>query len=996
MTAVELRTPVKMILGLTIGVSTIGWALLDDKKIVAQGVRAFPTSTTGDIESGRDAAKNVGRRDARQRRTQLRRRAGRLRRLFRLLQNAGWLPEGTDRHAVLEGFKDSPYAFRTRALDEKIEPYDLGRVVYHMAHRRGFKAGQKLRNVAAGSEESSEKKKKIGIITQAILDLEEAIRVSGLRTLGEYLHSQPTQRCRWTSRAMYVTELDAILTSQARFHSISAHLRAEITKVIFDQKALKSQKGRVGRCLLERSKRRMLLAHPRAQEFRIWQQVNDLRAVDDLGADTVVLTLGMRQQLAQYLSANGDATFAEIRKVLGVPRTVRFNFERADKRMLVGDRTREAIGAAYSESLAEDLLSIAEEAGLRKRLTGHWNLSPEVATSLLGAKLEQGYLAHSYKAVSKLLRLMRGGVSYATAMTRMYGQVTPRPKTRLPLVRDAYPYLSNPLVNRCLSELRKLIHAILKAYGKPEVVRIELHRHLQMGPKARKLASYGMRVRQGMREKAAKRLVNEAELGITDPTPWQVDRVLLADECNWTCSITQKTMSWRSLMLGETFPIAHIIPFGMSLDDGWNNKMLVHASVLERRGTSLFSEMFPDQDGKIAARIQAFPDPPKKGDKKAPKQSFVGQEKLRRFRLTREDALQEYGETYAERFTESSSYAARLAAEYLGSLGLRVEATRSRVSSYVREAVGLSRLRRESLGDYRHAVLDAVSVAMTTPKTVRALCAAAKMGERRRFGSFPAPWPTFVEDAREAMHTTIVSHRSKRRVRGQLHQETNLGHPKSDAKGVYHLLRRPLASITKNDIKGIAGKEIREVIEKALGTNDPKTWFADPQNLPLFHGNRVRYVRVIRRDKAFPVGQGVPRYVTNDVNHHAIVRASGKTWTRDIVNRLEAQRRLAKKTRGPRRGELSADPPIYEDGILTMAVGETFVIKNDEGKEELVQTRAVNHEKRVSYVRIHDCRTIKEMGDDMRRETVDCLRQRGIRKVHIDILGRVRRTGQKK
>lgn len=36
-----------MILGLTVGVASIGWALLDDKKIIAQGVRAFVTGTTG-------------------------------------------------------------------------------------------------------------------------------------------------------------------------------------------------------------------------------------------------------------------------------------------------------------------------------------------------------------------------------------------------------------------------------------------------------------------------------------------------------------------------------------------------------------------------------------------------------------------------------------------------------------------------------------------------------------------------------------------------------------------------------------------------------------------------------------------------------------------------------------------------------------------------------------------------------------------------------------
>lgn len=993
------------ILGLTIGTASIGWALLDNKKIVAQGVRAFPTGTTGDIESGRDTSNNQARQDARQRRVQLRRRAGRLKRLFRLLQEAGWFPQGTDRHTILEGLKSSPYALRTKALDEELDPYDLGRAIYHLAHRRGFKSGR--RRMSDETTESA-KDKELGIVKQAILDLEAAIRASGARTLGEHLNQQPTQRRRWTGRTMYVTELDAILTSQARFRIIPPNLRNEIAKVVFDQKPLRSQKGRVGRCSLERSRCRMALAHPRAQEFRVWQQVNDLRAVDDLGADTVVLSLAVRQRLAEYLHANGDATFAEIRKVLGLPKTVRFNFERAGKKTLVGDRTRQAVVAKYPDQavvgeypdgFVEDLLSIAEGSGLTKRLVGHWNLSLDVATDLATTKLEQGYLMHSHKAVVRLLPLMRNGLAYATAVKQLYNRVLPRPKERLPFVSDAYPHLANPLVSRSLSELRKLIHAIIKAYGKPELIRIELHRHLQMGPKSRMSASKGMRSRWGLKKKAAERLVMESGLGITDPTPWQIDRVLLADECGWACGITAKQMSWRSLMLDEmVFPVAHIVPFGMSLDDGWSNKMLVHASVLEKRGTSLFSEMFPDEDGKIAARFKAFQDSAKKNDrkgkggKKTVKRNSIGEEKLRRFQLTREEAVQEYGDTFAERFVESSSYAARTAAEYLARLGIRVEATRGRVSSFVREATGLARLRRENLGDYRHGVLDAISVAMTSSKTVRALCAAATLG-KRRFATFQEPWPGFVEDATNAMYATVVSHRVKDRVRGPQHRETNLGYPKQDVKGTYHLVRKPLASITTSDIELIAGTQIRETVLKALGTNDPKKWFADPQNLPLFNGKPVRRVRVIRRVTPFKVGD---RYVVTKENHHILVhlKANGKGWGHDVVSLYEAQQRLAKKTKGPRRGELSPEPPIYEKGVMTIAPGEIFAIKDDHGKEELIRARSTNEDPRVEYVRIYDCRTrdkiIKEK--QMGRESVEQLRKRGIRKVHIDVIGRVRRA----
>lgn len=968
-------------LGLTIGSTTIGWALLDESKIVAQGVRAFPAGTIGDIESGRDVSRNQQRQDARQHRVQLRRRAGRLKRLFRLLQGAGWLPEGVDRHTILEGLKMSPYALRTKALDEKLEPHELGRAIYHLAHRRGFKSNRR-REPSEGT-----KAKELGVVKQAIADLEAAILASGARTLGEYLSTQPSQRRRWTGRAMYVTELDVILASQARFQTVPLGLRSEITKVVFDQKPLKSQKGRVGRCSLEQHfRRRMALAHPCAQEFRILQQVNDLRAVDDLGADTVEITQTMRQKLTDHLQANGDATFAEVRKVLGLPKTVRFNFERADKKTLVGDRTRQGLGGVYPDGLVEDILSIAEDAGLQKRLVEHWKANPELAF----AKLEHGYLSISHRAATKLLPLMRTGVSYAAAVKEVYGAgYVPKSSDQLPLVADAYPYLANPLVSRAMSELRRLIHAIIKQYGKPERIRIELHRHLQMGPKSRQAASRRMWARYKMKRAVAERLLKENKT--IDPSPWQIDRVLLAEECQWECPISFKKMSFRSVTRPEgesDFLVAHIIPFGMSLDDGWNNKILVHASVLEKRSTSLLSEVFPDKEGKISAHFLAFQDSPKKSDKNGKKggkkqaiRRTIGEEKLRRFKLTREQAIKEYGDTYVDRYVESSSYAARTAAEYLSRLDVRVETIRGRASGYIREAVGLSRLRRETQGDYRYRVLDAISVALTSPRTVRALCTAAKVGDRhdrRRFAAFPMPWDGFVEEATRAMYATTVSHRVKNRVRGPLHEQTNNGYPKTDVKGNYQLVRKSLASITKSDVKLIAGSQIRDVVLKALGNNEPKKWFADPQNLPIFHGRQVRRVRVVRREGVFLVGD---RYVTNEKNHHAVVRDGKRGWEKDVVSLYDAQQRL-------RKGE-----PIYQSGIMTIAPGEIFSIEGDDGREELICIRSVpgGGEPRIHYVKIHDCRTLEEIDKELGRKSVEQLRKRGIQKVTVDVIGNVRR-----
>ena len=975
-----------MILGLTIGTSTIGWALLaaDGKSLVAQGVRVFPSGTLGDVESGRDVSRNDRRQAARQHRAQLRRRAGRLTRLLKLLQRAGWLPPGADRHTVMAPLTGSPYALRTKALDEKLKPYELGRALYHLAHRRGFKPGRRQPLAA-----ESAKEKELGVVKTAILELETAIRETGARTLGEYLHRlDPSiaRRRRWTGRAMYVTELEAILASQARFHEISESLRKELAAIVFAQKPLRSQRGRVGRCTLESARKRMLLAHPVAQEFRVLQKVNDLRAVDDAGVETVVLTPFMRNTLLSHLRTHGDTTFAQVRKLLDLPKTVRFNFEREDEKKLLGDRTRATIGkivALEEEKLTgvvEDLLSIEEEAGLHKRLVGHWGLDAEVADALANATLEAGHLMHAHKAVTRLLPLMRAGTPYATAVKSVYPHrmhTTNTAVRALPLVRQAYPYLANPLVGRALGELRKLMHAIMAKYGTPHSVRIELHRHLQSGPKRRRMASKRMRAVQQTKEEAAERLLTEC--GTTNPTQWQIERVLLADECKWRCPFTNKPISFRSLIREESnFHVVHLVPFGMSLDDDWRNKTLGHVSVTERRKTALLSELWTE--GKEREAIDA-----RFGELQGP----FAKEKLRRFRLTREEAVREYDETYADRFLESSGYTARLAKEYLSKLytsDAHVEATRGRITSFVREAIGLSRARREMGGDYRQHVFDAVAVALTNTQTVRALCTAAMVGERRRFGTFPAPWTSFVMDVTTAAHATVPSFRISKRVRGPLHEETCYGKRMTDAKGDYHLSRRSLSSMTKADVELVAGKRVQQTIIDALKGKDPRHVFADPTMLPTFNGHTLRSVRVRRREAAFAVGTGMEtRLVTTEQNHHALVRMNCKGWVRDIIGLLEARRRLI------------AREPIFrrEDAVLTIAPGELFEI-DWQGKRRLIRVRSVSKDPRVSYVHVEDCRKMAELieAKALHRESVDQLRMRQIQKVQVTVLGDLRRTAQ--
>ena len=132
-----------MRLGLDIGTNSIGWWLYgtDAKGAVTShidgGVRIFGDGRHP--KSGQSLA--VARREARSARKRrdryLRRRAD----LMKALAQAGLMPNDPNDRKELE--KLDPYALRAVGLNEKISLNELGRALFHLNQRRGFKYNRK-------------------------------------------------------------------------------------------------------------------------------------------------------------------------------------------------------------------------------------------------------------------------------------------------------------------------------------------------------------------------------------------------------------------------------------------------------------------------------------------------------------------------------------------------------------------------------------------------------------------------------------------------------------------------------------------------------------------------------------------------------------------------------------------------------------------------------------------------------------------------------------
>jgi CRISPR-associated endonuclease Csn1 len=1058
------------ILGIDLGVASVGWAVIECRDgqptaLTRAGVRVFAPAVEGNIETGRDESRNMARRSARLMRRQTWRRSRRNLRVFRLLQSWQLLPEGPsrtpeERHDLLdrldlrvlssdwfgrrradnsipEPMQVLPYLLRAAALDEPLEPYFLGRALYHLAQRRGFLSNRKVSSRAKADDDS-------GLVKPAIAELRKQIAEAGSRTLGEFFSrtapSETRIRTRWTARDMCEQEFHAIWNSQARHHPafLTQERKKLLHKAIFFQRPLASARNLIGTCELEPRHRRAPRSLLLSQRFRLLQRVNDLQALPR-GQRARNLTSEERVKLLNALENQGDLTFAAIRKLLSLPRDTKFNLEAAGETRILGNRTNafflKLFGERWLGMSPEEREQVVDYVRSFQRLdklpaaaVKRWGLSEESAQLLEADPLEPDYFNLSRAAMCKLVPLLEAGLSYAEARRQLYPErfLSQTPQEFLPpvfLAESTIGRIRNPSVVRSLTELRKVVNALIRKFGKPGQVRIELARDLRNSRLQRERMARSNRENEKLRIEAAQRILREA--GNPNPSRRDLQKAQLWDECHGECPYTGKAISFGALLGPEPqFDIEHIIPFSRSLDNSFTNLTL--CDVAHNRNTKLNrapSEAYgsdPDTYQAILNRVRKF------SSRSAP-------EKLRRFLMTPEE-IQRFVSDFAESQLNDTRYASRLAADYLGLLyggrvdhehALRIRSTVGRITAMLRDEWRLNAILNDgatahggdtfkSRDDHRHHAIDAIVTALTDEGTIQILSGAAenaRLAQRRRFAPIEEPWLGFFSSVRDEVSRIVVSHRVSRRVRGALHEQTLYSHPipartaasgrRKTLKPVFeHRVRKPLQAMTPEEAANVADPAVRALVAQKLSKfsgASPQTVFSDASNLPSFQtrGGRnipIKKTRVRKPIPASPMGSGPStRFVVSESNHHAEIFAEvdeqGREveWDLAIVSLAEAVQRnrlhepIVRKDHGERRSFK-----------FSLAPGEVVEMYVPSGNRQLFVVRGASISS-VALVPIFDARKKNELVKDdvYLRLSASSLRKRGACKVHVNPLGEI-------
>ncbi len=826
-------------LGLDIGVQGIGWAVVPqnaaDFERLALGVHLFEGGTDGDVEKGKDESRNLVRRGARALRRAYRRRSQRMIRLSNELKRLGLLPScrmrvPEERNAMLEALDQRlsgiflvgerrqahllPYLLRARGLDQKLPEYAVGRALYHLAIRRGF-----LSNRKAAEDEKEE-----GVVKKGISDLEKEMEACGSRTLGEYfltLDPEETRiRTRWTSRKMHEEEFELFWESQAQYHpAMTPEAKKRVHRAIFFQRPLKSQRFLLGKCQLEPNRRRAPMACLEIQRFRYWQKIMDLTFT--VGKDFTEISLTPEEQdlLADALENRDKLTFAEIKKLLGMEKTVTFNLENGGEKQIRGNSTSFRLANALPDRwprmterekdiLVNEILQYQSPEGLEKRLRKAFGFSLEEARKTAFARLEPGYSNLSRKAASRLLEKMKAErLHFKKAEKAIYGStLKEEPVLDLlpPLCADRGAVLTNPVVTRVLTELRKVVNAVIRKYGKPERIVVELARDMKRSKKERAQISEKMRAQEKERKKAKERIFEE--LGIQEPSRNDILKWLLAKECGRHCPFTGNEITPENLLgPNPQFDIEHILPFSRSLDDSFMNKTLcdVHENRHVKRNQTPREAYGHDEENfrKILIRVQNSQMP------KAKKERFT---------------MESVPKDFTSRMLNDTRYASKLAVAYLGKLygGVielpdedgemgrrRVFSCTGQATAWLRQEWGLNSILNDegdekNRTDHRHHAVDALAIAF---------CDSAIIQQFAR-GKVDQPRANFLEIVRKAVERINVSHRPNRKNSGALHEETNYSKPHRSPDSKNDTIRHKriqLPNLKEKDIPNIVDGAIR-------------------------------------------------------------------------------------------------------------------------------------------------------------------------------------------
>lgn len=351
------------ILGLDLGTNSIGWALVEDtengKSIIGMGSRIIPLDSNerDEFSKGNAISKNQNRTIKRTQRKLYHRYKLRRGALTKFLLEKEMFP-GKELLG-LEPLK--LWGIRAKAVSEKISLPELGRVLYHLNQKRGYKSSR---------GEANMDKKDTEYVTE-VKNRYQELKEAGL-TIGQRFYKELEQDINYRMKSQvypreaYEEEFDVIIKNQKNYYPeilTDEFVKKLRNEIIYYQRNLKSQKGLVGVCEFEGfwSKRKDgsdVFAGPKVaprsspifQYSKIWESINTISIKNKFG-EIYQIPSDKKHEIFEYLDDNERLTATELFKILGIKKGDGWYYNKQLERGIQGNLTKAAIKKVIGNQL---------------------------------------------------------------------------------------------------------------------------------------------------------------------------------------------------------------------------------------------------------------------------------------------------------------------------------------------------------------------------------------------------------------------------------------------------------------------------------------------------------------------------------------------------------------------------------------------------------------------------------------------------------------------
>lgn len=420
--------------------------------------------------------------------------------------------------------------------------------------------------------------------------------------------------------------------------------------------------------------------------------------------------------------------------------------------------------------------------------------------------------------------------------------------------------LRNPVVEKILNQMINLVNELIKEYGKPDEIRIELARELKFSAEERATMTSEINKATIQHQKYAEIL--RKEFNIPVPSRNDIIRYKLYSELasNGFKDLYTDVKIERENLFSEKYDIDHIIPQSRFFDDSFSNKVLVPRGANLKKGNfTAFDYLEMEGKEKLEKFLNIIQDLYDKGA--ITKAKF---EKLQKKGI-------EIGDGFIERDLRNTQYIAKKSKEILFEITNSVISTSGRITDKLREDWNLVNTMKElnlekykKLGfvetvinskgeekqriidwtkrnDHRHHAMDALTVAFTTHNHIQYLnylnarkneehtehkiianiekniieIVEKKNGSKER--RFKEPIKNLRTEARRHLDEILISHKAKNKV-----VTKNINKIKKKGGIIAKIELTPRGQLHKETIYG-SSKFLKTKEEKISGKFDLET-----------------------------------------------------------------------------------------------------------------------------------------------------------------------------